>query len=215
MGKKTQGGNRASYSYHNNGEELDRKRAIKATSLACLEGWVLELKSELLKEEYFNTPDPEEPSGKTAIHRAAENGYLWQVPSEFLTRENLIKKDSNGKSVVQLAAQHHLLSTIPDPFLERLDKDILLQEDDSGKTPLEYFLCEGASGLLPPSIIYNKEDTPEDVAEKTKRLKKLFKVIPTHNLEKINARAKSKLLTEVLQQRLLVETSKQEPPLTI
>jgi hypothetical protein len=214
--------------------ELEKDRAIKACCLACQEGWIIELKRGLIKEEYFNSPDQTDQNKRTALHRAAENGFLWQIPSEFLSIENMTKVDGNQKSVILTAAKHHFLSTLPDAFIDRLSQNSLLDKDPSdpdNKTVLEYFIEQegpdnpgsqtyGAKDIMhsPRPIAANgskpkpvdKEDPPHIKIEKEKRIVKLLRLIPTKNLQEISRRTKTNLLEETIIKRKLENISKED-----
>jgi hypothetical protein len=203
-----------------NKEPLDKEMSIRAVNLACQEGWVPELKKELIKEELFVAQNPSNPYKKAALHEAAENGNLDQVPREFLSIKNITKKDSLGYTPLFLASKHHPIETIPQEILERLSPKTLLEKNKDGISILENFLNQQTPDSPVNKYSYktekNKNDiilSPEQKEEiKRKVLMSLLNKITQKDLVTFNKETNSKfpMIREVINNKAIKEMIAQD-----
>jgi ankyrin repeat protein len=191
----------------NSEEPLPLSRTLKATSLACQEGWVKELKPILLQERYFNTIDKTDPSKRTALHHAAENGYLNEIPPEFLTIKNLLICDKDGKSVIETAAYHSQLNDLPAAMLKALDPDTLLSKAQNGKTLLGCFLeyKNRTSYKVDKYKTALNKISPAEKETKHRLIKALLLKLPAHQLIRINKIHNNPLLQQAIALKIIRE----------
>ncbi len=185
----------------------EKERAVMATILACIEGWVAELRPSLIKEEFFVTPDPVKKDGKTAIHHAAENGHIFQIPKDFLTKETLLLKDKSGQTPLEVIASANLPSNYTENLVNIIDLEMLTKKNKEGKMLIELMLKEDADNAGMYKKPRYKEENPNIYRNKNNKIKKLLEKVPEDLLEILGKscetpKAKNLVLTVKLKREL-------------
>jgi ankyrin repeat protein len=65
------------------------------------------------RQEIHNAMDSEDSEGNTLLHLAIKQGSLEKLPREFLTVENLLKKNRRGESCAELCCKFSLFEKLP------------------------------------------------------------------------------------------------------
>lgn len=104
-------------------------------------GGLKDIEPSLLTLENLTSPESHE-SKNTALHNAAEFGFLAQVPPDILNEQSIRLKDQSGSTVIHLACITGQVKLIPRQLLK--EKDFCTKNKD-GWTPLH---CAAEYGHL-------------------------------------------------------------------
>lgn len=123
---------------------------------AALEGYLDEIKPEYLTLKSLTIPAQ---YGKTSLHKAAQTGNLWQIPSHVLKdlEPLLAAKDDDGRNLFHDLKREVETSkeqiSIPKVIIEHFNNmKMLLSYDNEGTTVIHGLAAKGKLDLLPPKI---------------------------------------------------------------